>query len=270
MAKGMAPAPPDPSLGVFETLLVRDGRVQALDAHADRLAASVAELYGLELPAGFHAGIAQRGSALSGEHRLRVDAIPDAAGLRIDVQTTPLAPAGLGRAALVCRTVLVPGGLGRHKWSDRRRLDALDALIALGDVRVVPLLADRGGDLLEAAWANLWLLEGTRLVTPPADGRLLPGVTRAMLLELAPALGFEARQEPISLTRARAADQAFLTSSLRLAVGARLVDSSTTGEDPHPAAAQHSSAAGQTLEAIRAALSRAGWARDQPPSPWAP
>ena len=54
--------------------------------------------------------------------------------------------------------------------------------------------------MLEAAWGNVWLLEGDRLITPPADGRILPGVTRALLLELAPSLG---------LQRARGADLAW-------------------------------------------------------------
>ena len=41
------------------------------------------------------------------------------------------------------------------------------------------LIVDGDEQVLEAAWANLWLIEGERLITPPADGRLLPGVTRA-------------------------------------------------------------------------------------------
>jgi para-aminobenzoate synthetase / 4-amino-4-deoxychorismate lyase len=236
----MSSAPPDPSRGVFETLLVRDGRAQALDAHLARLAASVADLYGgLELPARLRATVQRRSAALTGEHRLRVDAIPDTTGLRLRFQTSPLGP-GAG-ARLVCRPVVVPGGLGRHKWSDRGRLGEL------ADGRSVTLLIDRDGDVLEAAWANVWLLEEERLVTPPADGRLLPGVTRATLLELAPSLGLEARQQPISLTRAAAATEIFLTSSLRLAVPARLEDQpAIEGDSPQ-------------IEAIRAALSRGGW-----------
>jgi para-aminobenzoate synthetase/4-amino-4-deoxychorismate lyase len=236
----MSSAPPDPALGVFETLLVRDGTAQALDAHLARLAASVADLYGrLELPARLRATVQRHSAPLTGEHRLRVDAIPDGTGLRLQLQTSPL---GLGAdARLVCRPVVVPGGLGRHKWSDRRRL------AELADGTSVALLVDRDGDVLEAAWANLWLLEGTRLVTPPTDGRLLPGVTRATLLELAPSLGLEARQEPISLARATAATEIFLTSSLRLAVPATLADQPPTeGDLPQ-------------IEAIRAALSRSGW-----------
>jgi para-aminobenzoate synthetase/4-amino-4-deoxychorismate lyase len=235
---GMPSAPPDPSLGVFETLLVRDGRAQALDAHLARLRASVSDLYGLELPPALRWTVAQRGSALAGKHRLRIDAIPDGAGLRIGLQSTPLHLGGPPRLKLVCRPVVVPGGLGRHKWSDRRRLDEL------GDGRTVALLVDRDEEVLEAAWANFWLLEGSRLVTPPADGRLLPGVTRSLLLELAPSLGLEARQERISLARARAAGEIFLTSSLRLAAPATLASPPSTAASP------------SIIETIRTALSR--------------
>jgi branched-subunit amino acid aminotransferase/4-amino-4-deoxychorismate lyase len=77
--------------------------------------------------------------------------------------------------------------------------------------------------VLEAAWGNVWLLEDHgRLLTPPADGRILPGVTRALLLELAPSLGLEAREEPITIERARAAPIVFVTSAIRLAVPAGL------------------------------------------------
>ena len=85
-----------------------------------------------------------------------------------------------------------------------------------------PLLLDSDGTVLEAAWGNVWLLEGDALVTPPADGRILPGVTRALLLELAPSLGLRPREEPVSLHRLRAAPLTFATSAIRLAVPATL------------------------------------------------
>jgi branched-chain amino acid aminotransferase len=37
------------------------------------------------------------------------------------------------------------------------------------------------------------------LVTPPAEGTILPGITRSSLLELAPMLGYRAREEPIAI-----------------------------------------------------------------------
>ena len=38
----------------------------------------------------------------------------------------------------------------------------------------VPLILDLDGDVLEAGYANLFIVEGTHLVTPPLDGRPLP------------------------------------------------------------------------------------------------
>ncbi len=220
-------ASPDPSLGVFETVLARGGRVQALDAHLERLAGSVAELYGLALPDGLRSQIRALGAGDPGPRRLRIDAIP-ADELRIELTSSPL-PDSAG-AGVRCRPVVVPGGLGHHKWRDRRLLDGLDA-----DGHV-PLLIDSGGELLEAAWANVWLIEDGRLLTPPADGRILPGVTRAKLFELRS----QAREEPVTLARARSAQALFLTSALRHAVVA------TLGE--------HLVQAGEVTE-IRAALS---------------
>jgi para-aminobenzoate synthetase / 4-amino-4-deoxychorismate lyase len=201
----MQPAPPDPTLGVFETLLARDGRVQALDAHLQRLAGSVAELYELTLPSDLRSRVRALAASDHGTRRLRIDAIP-AGELRVELTSSPLP----SNAGLRCHPVVVPGGLGRHKWADRR---LVDGLARHGGV---PLLIDADGELLEAAWANVWLIEDGHLVTPPADGRILPGVTRAMLLELRR----DARQDPITLARAKAADTMFLTSALRHAVAA--------------------------------------------------
>ena len=42
--------PPDPQLGVFETMLVHGGRPIELDAHFERLAASLETLFGGGIP----------------------------------------------------------------------------------------------------------------------------------------------------------------------------------------------------------------------------
>ena len=204
---------PDPSHGVFETLLVRDGRVQALGAHMDRLAASVSELHAARLPGGLQAELLGTAARLSGAHRMRVDAIPDGSAVRITVSTSALAAPGT--AAAIAAPVTIRGGLGAHKWRDRRRLDALAE--RAGPHNVV-LIYDDDGQVLEAAWANLWVLEDDRLRTPAADGRILPGVTRARLSALAPSLALQAREGPLTPADVRDAPAVFLTSSLRVTV----------------------------------------------------
>jgi para-aminobenzoate synthetase/4-amino-4-deoxychorismate lyase len=223
---------PDLSQGVFETLLVRDGRLQALQRHLDRMATSVDELYGLTLPDRLPDTVRRRASGLSGAHRLRIDAIPGGDRLQFAVETTALDPNRPRRYALT--PVTVAGGHGPHKWRDRRALHA---------DRGVPLLVDADGSVLEAAWANVWLVDGRQLSTPPADGRLLAGVTRARLLELASSLGLEATERRISLDEARAAPAVLLTSSLALAVSAAV--------DHEPAATDG------VIEKIRLALEHA-------------
>jgi para-aminobenzoate synthetase / 4-amino-4-deoxychorismate lyase len=196
---------------VFETMLVRDGRIQALTHHLERLGHSIGALYGRRLPPGLPDRLRAH-AAGAGEHRLRVDVVPD------EDLAVAVAPVGSAtRRPVTLAPLVVPGGLGEHKWRDRRLLDARPADPA-------PLLVDSDGTVLEGAWGNLWILEGDRLLTPPTDGRILPGVTRALLLELAPALGYHADETSIALDRARCAPVTFVTSAIRLAVPAGLAD----------------------------------------------
>jgi para-aminobenzoate synthetase/4-amino-4-deoxychorismate lyase len=215
---------PDPALGVFDTLLVQDGRPVALECHLARLAASVAELYGAALPttlaAGVHAAAADAASP-TGRARLRIDADPDGT-VRITVSPARVRP----EHPLVLKPFALPGGLGAHKWRDRRLLDALTAL----HPGMVPILVDTDGLVLEAASANVWIVEGDALITPPADGRILPGTTRAALLADEPA----AREEPIPFERLASADSVFLSSSINDRLPARVVE---RARSPVPAAA---------------------------------
>ena len=209
---------PDPADGVFETLLVHDGTAVRVEAHVARLAASVAALYDAQLPADLaeriHAAAAGATADASGRAALRIVAHPRRHGF-VDVALEP----GVRRARtppIRLMPVVLPGGLGAHKWRDRRLLDALARDGA------TPLLLDADGTVLEAAWGNVFALEGGALITPPADERLLPGVTRAVLLEAAAEAGLAAVEEPLSLERLAAAEGVVVTSALAGAVPATL------------------------------------------------
>ncbi len=203
---------PTPAQGLYETLLVEDDRAVLLEEHLERLAASFKEVYGGVLDRGaLSAAIRETAAGCGGlRSRLRIELDPDgsfelaavAAGER-SLETVVLAPFAL------------PGGIGAHKWRDRRLMDALGAA-AEG---CMPLLLDADGTVLEAARANVWVREGEALLTPPADGRILPGVSRAELLAADP----NAREQGFDLARLARADEVFLTGSVAGRRPARLV-----------------------------------------------
>ena len=205
---------PDATLGVYETLLVRGGSPVDARAHLARLERSVRALYGETLPEDLHARVvgAAAGAPLQ---RLRVSALPVG---RVEIEAEPLA-AELAPYPVTLSPAVLPGGLGAHKWRDRRLLDEL-----AGRLDAVPLLLDLDGDVLEAAYANVFIVEGTHLITPPLDGRQLPGTVRARVLALHPA-----NEERLSLARVAAADELLLASSIRGVHPARLSD----GPEPH-------------------------------------
>jgi para-aminobenzoate synthetase/4-amino-4-deoxychorismate lyase len=149
--------------------------------------------------------------------RLRLVATPgdahDVAAVELELEA--LAGEPVPRAVSLAPAAL-PGGLGEHKWRDRNLIAAL-----VRRAGAVPLIVDLDGDVLEAGYANVWVVEDDTLVTPPLDGRLLPGTLRARLL-VAPPPGLEAREEPVSLERLAAADEILLTSSVRGVHPARL------------------------------------------------
>jgi para-aminobenzoate synthetase/4-amino-4-deoxychorismate lyase len=190
---------PDPARGVFTTMLTTQSGPVDLDRHLARLATSAHTLYGLDVADDLRRATAGTDTCVA---RLRIDVAADGS---VTSAVTPVA-ASAPRPAL--EPLVVPGGLGEHKWADRSILEGCDG---------EPLIVDLDGSVLESGWGNVWLVEGGRLVTPPADGRILPGVTRAVLLELWPG----AVVEPVSLDRLRAADEVFVTSSVRGVAAAR-------------------------------------------------
>lgn len=74
------------------------------------------------------------------------------------------------------------------------------------------ILADEAGHLTETSSGNLFALLDGELRTPPAD-RVLPGISRAVVLELAQTLGIPARECAVSIDEARRADELWVSST---------------------------------------------------------
>jgi len=206
---------PDPLQGVFSTTLVVDGAPVELHAHLARLAASVRELYGAELPAVVEARAraASRGRALA---CLRLTATPDGAGgVRAAANAEPLERAMVlpgAAGAIELRAVALDRWPAAHKWVDRSALHELHARSR----PALPLLVGRDGSVRETFRGNVFALGADGVLrTPPADGAILPGVARAQLIELARESGIEVREQPLSLAQLARAREAFASNSVR-------------------------------------------------------
>jgi para-aminobenzoate synthetase / 4-amino-4-deoxychorismate lyase len=211
------PSAPDPADGLFETLLVLDGEPVALDAHLDRLGASLATLFGASLPAGL---AAEAAAGADGLELARMRIVVDPAGAGASLTTQQVDPGDLFPSrdrAVELRSLPCPGGLGAHKWADREFLGE-------GRGEPVPLLFDQDDELLEAGRGNVFLSDGEGLRTPALDGRILPGTARAAAIAAARQEGIEVREERLTRADLLAADEVFLTGSVRGVEPARSLD----------------------------------------------
>ncbi|MGC1166836.1 MAG: aminotransferase class IV, partial [Solirubrobacterales bacterium] len=213
------PSPPDPAQGLFETLLVAAGEPVELDAHLDRLANSMELLFGAGPPPDLAGKVRKRARRTSlGRLRITVTMVagtPEARLASEDVDPAAFFP-GWERAARL-RSLPYPGGLGPHKWADRHHLGETTG-------PTVPLLVDRGEEVLEAGRANVFAAFEGVLKTPAADGRILPGTARAAAIEVARDAGIEVREERLRLRDLFGADEVFLTGSVRGVEPARSLD----------------------------------------------
>jgi branched-chain amino acid aminotransferase len=76
------------------------------------------------------------------------------------------------------------------------------------------IMFDREGRLAEASAANVFVVSGGRLLTPPLNSDVFPGITRKVLLELAGKHGIDAQEVDLRANDLIEADGIFLCSTL--------------------------------------------------------
>jgi len=223
--------------GLFETLRVYAGKPFAWDRHMERLVLSAAEL-------GFPVPPSPRRLREAVDEVLEACALTDAA-VRITVtrgvaggrpvrtgawveaeplgsrlwpgarQLDPVDGGPLGGRAVLSLTPFTPGFLGRHKTTSRLAWDlAREEARAAGADEA--LLVSPDGEVMEGAASNVFVVRaGGDIYTPPLSADILPGVTRATVLELCGPLGIIAHEAPIPLEMLRWASEVFLTNSVQ-------------------------------------------------------
>ncbi|MFE4668774.1 bifunctional anthranilate synthase component I family protein/class IV aminotransferase [Streptomyces sp. NPDC056716] len=203
---------PRPTAGVRTALRVSDGRARDLTAHLARLSASVLTLYGKRLPASLP-GSLREAVARRPTGQLHITVRPKGGPLQVTVEVLPQSGTDTGPPAVRLRPAVVPGGIGEHAYADRRLLALLTArLNGAPDEQV--LITDGTGELLETDRANVFAVIDGVLLTPPADGRLLPGVTRAAVLSAARGHGVRTGLASLVLGDLAYATEVFVTDSL--------------------------------------------------------
>jgi len=76
------------------------------------------------------------------------------------------------------------------------------------------ILLNTLGHVTEASTSNIFLANKDSIITPSEESGLLPGITRGVVLELAPNLGLKAYKRRVNLSHLMRAKEAFLTNSL--------------------------------------------------------
>ena len=110
-----------------------------------------------------------------------------------------------------------------------KSINYIPAILSLAEARnqdgLEAIYVDRDGFLQEGTTSNFFGFIGSRLVTPPCD-RVLPGITRQVVLELA-RNEFNIEQRQIHKDEIRLLDEAFITSSVKEVIPVSAIDSIT-------------------------------------------
>jgi len=213
--------------GVFETLLVREGRPRFLDAHLARLSKGCARLRIpfaalRELRADVEAAVAlapplavlkivvTRGSALR-----RGYAADGAETPRRIVSLWSAAPLELGDGVTLARTSV--RAADQPALAGIKHLNRLENVLAAGDARssgAFDALMLGGDDrLVSGAMSNVFLVRAGVLSTPLIDRAGVAGVMRGVVLRECAALGLTVMQKNLMLEDLFGASEVFVTNA---------------------------------------------------------
>jgi branched-chain amino acid aminotransferase len=209
--------------GVFETLRAHGTATLAADRHLARLADGAERL-------GIEPDLVLARNAL--ERTLAAPRDVHEVVVRMTLTAGPVAADGwpavpLGRPTLAVTLHPAPPlpldavdavTVAARRWpADVKTTSYVASILAVAEARRagagMAVLVD-GEELLETAEGNLVAVVDGVLVTPPADGRLLPGVTRGLVLEEAQRRGVPVREGPLRHVDVARAEVVAVTSAV--------------------------------------------------------
>jgi branched-chain amino acid aminotransferase len=228
---------------VFETIRTYGGRPFALHEHLARLARS-AELVFIELPVPLSQLASEISQLLSSvanvESYIRVMISRGQGDLGLDptAATQPLRVIIVSDLVEVAPAVRA-AGIKTITYRTQRPADAtsaegakignyLAAALAMRSAKakgaLEALIVDKQGQVVEGATSNLFYVRQGALFTPPIQAGILPGITRAKVLDVARQLGISVTYALPSVAELEAADEVFISSSIRELLGVVQID----------------------------------------------
>jgi D-alanine transaminase len=215
--------------GVYEVIRIYNGKPFTLEEHLRRLWSSAIEIQ-LTPPLTVDA-LADEVHKLLKHSPLRDGMVymqltrgssprnhvfPEVADPTLLFYTRPLPPPTAPGSTEGVKLLAVPDERWKRCWIKSIALLAnvlaKNAAIAAGADEAVFL---DGSFATECSTANLFAVINGKLVTPPVGTKVLPGITRAVLLELAEELGIEVDERAILEEEAPRAQELFITSTTR-------------------------------------------------------
>jgi branched-chain amino acid aminotransferase len=238
----------------FETLRAYGGDVFGWDAHADRLE-STCELLEIDhglakedlherirstLEANGYEDAYVRLSISRGVQPGKLDPQPEV-DPTVVIIVKPLPRGGIdgesvwdGPATLkTVKTRRIPDNAVPARAKTHNYLNGILARLELrGTDADEAALLDAQGHVAEGATSNVFAVDGDGLVTPALSGPVLPGVTRATVIDIAEEEGIPVRETTMLPKALREAEEAFCTNSTWEVRPVASVDGATVGSGP--------------------------------------
>ena len=230
---------------VYEVLRTAGGRPVDFDRHLDRLARSASSIM-LSLPdqARIRGAVGETLAAAGNpESYIRIVVTRGAGRIALDLDAagTPsliviVADLKMPRAELYTDgAVIAIVGVER---TSRRAVDPavksgnyLNSILALAEAQrrgaYEALMLGPDGRVAEGSTSNVFAVRGGELTTPTLTTGILAGITRQRVIELAGAAGLAAGEGDLYPDDLRAADEVFITSSIRGVMPVSQVDDRT-------------------------------------------
>lgn len=226
-------------LGIFETLLARDGRPVVLEMHLERMR-NGAERLGWRTE-GLHStlieeairGLLEKRDLKHGRARVRIALSAGEGSLQelargensllwIVASRAPEAPEAVA---------MITASFPRNEASPLAGIKCAsyaENLVALDHARrngaEEALFYNTKGELCEGTTSNLFLVKNGEVFTPPLSSGCLPGTTRARVIAKCRELGITVVEAPLSVRDLEQASEVFSTSATRGVVPVRRID----------------------------------------------